>query len=88
VLFDLWGTGLSTSLEYSGRRYDVSALHTWDIYYAVDDDEIEEPAKKLLLNSNKIKLIRLAHNSAAGNFNNRAKSLSNIYNVMICVCQN
>jgi hypothetical protein len=37
---------------------------------------IEEPAKKLLLNSNKIKLIRLAHNSAAGNFNNGAKSLS------------
>jgi hypothetical protein len=36
---------------------------------------IEEPAKKLLLNSNKIKLIRLAHNSAAGTFK-RAKSLS------------
>jgi hypothetical protein len=34
---------------------------------------IEEPAKKLLLNSNKIKLIRLAHNSAAGNFNNKGE---------------
>jgi hypothetical protein len=39
---------------------------------------IEEPAKKLLLNSNKIKLIRLAHNSA-GNFNNVRKSLSTTF---------